>query len=237
MRQMLSSFVLAVAFVAFVIGGSSPVVAQVRGPSDVTVAVGDLAEVTLTLDADESKYAVLSGQGIWAFREYDPDPKTLMFRVFGQKPGTAMITVASVKGGKLQPLFVVRVTITGDAPPGPGPGPDPRPDPADPLAARIVAAAQADKWPVTEARKLAQGFRDCAGQCDKAPTAAFLLQLATSAIKLSGVKPIPVAVRAVLSAELEVGLPADAEAEITPELSKRCRDTFTRLAAALETIR
>lgn len=107
-RRMIKSAILNVIFIPFIVG--SPAVAQVRGPSDVSVPVGDLAEVTLTLDADESKYAVLSGQGVWVFREYDPDPKTLMFRVFGKKPGTAWITVSSVKAGKLQQMFVVRIT-------------------------------------------------------------------------------------------------------------------------------
>src|SRR4051812_13038569 len=91
--------------------------AQVKGPSDITVAVGRLASVPLTVDGDESDYAVL-GADVDAFREFTTDPKQIRLRVIGYAPGVAYVVVASQKGGKLQPVFVVKVTVTG-APPTP----------------------------------------------------------------------------------------------------------------------
>lgn len=114
-----------------------PAPAQIKGPSDVTVAVGRLAAVPLTIDGDESDYVVL-GSDVDAFREYTTDPKQLRLRVIGYAPGTAYVTVAAVKGGKLQPLFVVKITVTGTpapppVPPGPTPTPPgPTPVPVDP---------------------------------------------------------------------------------------------------------
>ena len=106
--------------------------AQVRGPNDVTVAVGRLASVPLTIDGDESDYQVL-GSDVDAFREFTPDPKQLRLRVIGYAPGTAYVVVASVKGGKLQPLYKVTVTVTGPTPPPPPPVPPvPPPDPPTP---------------------------------------------------------------------------------------------------------
>ena len=113
--------------------------APVSGPSEVTVAVGRLASVPLTVDADEADYVVL-GSDVDAFREFSPDPKQLRLRVIGYAPGTAYVTVASVKAGKLQPLHIVKVVIGGGpapVPPGPTPpGPTP-PDPKPPEPAPI----------------------------------------------------------------------------------------------------
>jgi hypothetical protein len=108
--------------------------AQVKGPADVTVAVGRLAAVPLTVEGDESDYKVL-GTDVDAFREYSPDPKQLRLRLIGYAPGTAYVVVACVKGGKLQPLHTVTVTVTGvgpQPPPGPTPGPGPAPGPTPP---------------------------------------------------------------------------------------------------------
>lgn len=100
--------------------------AQIKGPTEISTPVGRLAAVPLTIDGDQSDYAVL-GTDVDAFREFTTDPAQLRLRVIGYAPGTAYVTVAAVKGGKLQPLFVVKVTITGPAPPPVPPGPTPVP--------------------------------------------------------------------------------------------------------------
>lgn len=120
-----------------------PAAAQVKGPTEVSVAVGRLAAVPLTVDGDESDYQIL-GTEVDAFREYTPDPKQIRLRVIGYTPGTAFVVVASQKGGKLQPLHTVKVTVTGvvpppPAPPGPTP-PPPGPTPPPPDAAPIPVA-------------------------------------------------------------------------------------------------
>ena len=117
--------------------------AQVKGPTEITVPVGRLAAIPLTIEGDEADYAIL-GSELDGLREYDPDPKKLRLRVIGYSPGTAFVVVTSAKGGKLQPLFVVKVTVQGQGPqpqpvpPGPGPTPDPpKPDPTPPVAGKL----------------------------------------------------------------------------------------------------
>lgn len=117
--------------------------AQVKGPTEITVPVGRLAAIPLTIEGDEADYAIL-GSELDGLREYDPDPKKLRLRVIGYTPGTAFVVVTSAKSGKLQPLFVVKVTVHGQGPqpqpvpPGPGPTPDPpKPDPAPPVAGKL----------------------------------------------------------------------------------------------------
>lgn len=116
-----------------------PAAAQVKGPQDVTVPVGRLASVPLTVEGDESDYQVL-GSDVDAFREYTPDPKQLRLRLIGYAPGTAYVVVASTKGGRLQPLYKVTVTVTGVGPVPPvppvppGPVPPTPPEPAPPIA-------------------------------------------------------------------------------------------------------
>lgn len=111
MRAILSLLVLA-----------SAALAQTKGPADVTVAPGRLAAVPLTTDADESEYVVLGD--IDCFREYDPSPKTIKLRVIGYTPGTSYVVLSSVKGGKLQPIFTVKVIVSGTPAPKP---PEPKP--------------------------------------------------------------------------------------------------------------
>src|SRR5688572_8229350 len=84
--------------------------AQVKGPDAVTVNVGRLASVPLTVDGDEIEYAVLGGDVFGGFREFS-DPKTFRFQVLGYQAGTGYIVVGTSKGGKLQPLFKVTVTV------------------------------------------------------------------------------------------------------------------------------
>jgi hypothetical protein len=130
----------------------APCVAQVKGPDAITVPVGRLATVPLTVDADEADYLIL-GADCDGLREYDPDPKKLKLRIIGYSPGVAWVVVNSAKGGKLCPPCVVRVTFEGKptpppeppAPPIPPPGPPPDPPkPVPQSAAWVVLIADQD---------------------------------------------------------------------------------------------
>lgn len=114
---------------------------QTKGPETITVPVGRLAAVPIQIEGDEADYIIL-GNDVDGLREYDPDPKKLRLRVIGYAPGTAFVVVSSQKGGKLQPLFTVKIIIGGGpnppVPPGPGPGPTPvPPDPPAPVAGKL----------------------------------------------------------------------------------------------------
>jgi hypothetical protein len=115
------------ALVALSVGLAS---AQVQGPAELNVPVGRLAALPLTVEGGEHEYVIL-GDALDGLREYDPDPKKLKLRVIGYTPGVAYVVVSSTKGGKLQPIFVCKVTV-GGVEPGPQPGPKPPPDPKPP---------------------------------------------------------------------------------------------------------
>lgn len=143
----------------FVVTGSA--FCQVKGPNEITVPVGRLSAIHLTIEGDEADYAIL-GSDLDGLREYDPDPKKLRLRVIGYSPGTAFVVVTSTKGGKLQPLFVVKVTITGRVPqshaatPDPGPKPDPpKLDPAPIPVAKLYVVV------VEETKQAANDRREC----------------------------------------------------------------------------
>ncbi|HKB03897.1 MAG TPA: hypothetical protein VKD90_16870 [Gemmataceae bacterium] len=132
-----------IALVAIALG--APAAAQVRGPGEVTVPVGRLASVPVTVDADEADYLIL-GADCDGLREYDPDPKRLRLRVIGYSPGVAFLVVSAQKGGKLQPPTVVKVTFQGAGPtppPVPPTPPDPRPPAKD--GAWVVLIADQDR--------------------------------------------------------------------------------------------
>lgn len=216
-----------------------PLAAQVRGPSEVSVAVGRLASVPLTVDGDEATYMILGGD-VDGFREYDPDPKRLQLRVIGYQPGVAHVVVASQKGGKLQPLAVVKITITGPAPVPPGPGPIPPSPippapPADTLATAIGAAAAKDGWPVAKLVDLATRFRAAARVVDGRQTVGDMLGVV--AVALAGEKTPP-NVKAILSTELRaldaLLPPADVERTVTDAERSQVKALFIRLATACE---
>ena len=111
---------------------TGPAAGPVRGPAEVTVPVGRLASVPVTVDADEADYLIL-GADCDGLREYDPDPKKLRLRVVGYAPGVAFVVVTAQKGGKLLAPTVVKVTFQGTGPaPIPPPGPTPPPVPPEP---------------------------------------------------------------------------------------------------------
>lgn len=138
---------------------AAPAVGQVSGPSEVTVPVGRLAPLPLTVEGGQFDYLIL-GDALDGFREYDPDPKRLRLRIIGYSPGTAWVVVSSFNAGKLQPPFVVKVTVTGapippppppdPVPPGPGPGPGPAPVPTG-AAWVVLVTDQANDSPAVAA--------------------------------------------------------------------------------------
>lgn len=189
-----------------------PAVAQVKGPAEVSVSVGRLASVPLTVDGEEIQYAVLGGEVFGGFREFS-DPKEFRFQVLGYQAGVGYIVVGTTKGGKLQPLFTVKVTVTGVAPPPPGPDPPP-PGPIDPAAVKIKAAFQATGF--TRAAALAGGYDRCAALTAKtAPTGADLHAQCKAALKdAMGGERIPEAVITAVAAELG-DMPAATTAALT----------------------
>jgi hypothetical protein len=122
---------------------ASPVAAQMPGPGDVTVPVGRLAYVPVTVDADEADYLIL-GADCDGLREYDPDPKRLRLRVIGYSPGVAFVVVTAQKGGKLLPPTVVKVTFQGATPP-PVPPVPPGPTPPAKDASWVVLVSDQDR--------------------------------------------------------------------------------------------
>lgn len=205
--------------------------AQVKGPADVTIPVGRLAAVPLTIDGDESDYQVL-GTDVDAFREYTTDPKQIRLRVIGYAPGTAYVVVASQKGGKLQPLFKVTVTVTGVGPTPPVPPPiPPAPVPDDPAVTRLKAAFQASGF--AKAAALALGYDQCAALAAAGTTGVDLHVKCKAALKaaMNGDK-IPEAVIAAVAPEM-AGLPEASDAALTDLTRAAAVAVFKRIASLL----
>jgi hypothetical protein len=182
-----------------------PLSAQVKGPSDVTVAAGKLVAVPLTVDGEDFTYAVLGGDAFGAFREFSP-ANELKLQVLGYQAGSGYLVVSSTKGGKLQPLYVVAVKVTGPgpapAPPNPAPpGPVP-PAPEDPAVAKLRAAAATDGIGAAGLRALAGGFRVAAALAPQRETAGELQTALGVAIRKDTPKK-PAAVWAMLQKELD----------------------------------
>ena len=87
-----------------------PAVGQVKGPAEVTIPVGKLTPLTLTIEGDASEYVILGSDYFGGFREFTP-PTEFRFQLLGYTPGTGHVVVSAVKGGKLQPLYTCRVTV------------------------------------------------------------------------------------------------------------------------------
>ena len=206
---------------------------QTKGPQEITVPVGRLASVPITLDADESDYVIL-GSNVDGLREYDPDPRKLRLRVIGYEPGVAYIVVSSQKGGKLQPVYTCVVRVGGG--PGPAPVPPvppvPPPEPLTPLAKSIKEAAQADGF--TKLKEFADGFRTCDALINRATTVAEL-QASTTASLASAVgtewRGKAPTLKAILSKELSV-LPETGA--LTPDVKAMASGVFLSLAKAFE---
>lgn len=109
---------------------------SITGPESITVQPGRLGTVTVTVDADEAMYEVLS-KDFDAFREQTGVATQLTIKVLipaflpDGRPTPAghkgWITLAAVKNGKLiRPIYKCEIIAAGVVPPPPIP-PDPKP--------------------------------------------------------------------------------------------------------------
>lgn len=207
---------------------------QTKGPETVTVAIGRLATVPITIDGDESNFAVLGGDYFDSFREFSA-PNELRLRVLGYTNGTGYIVVSSVKGGKLQPLFTVRVVVGAGpspvppVPPGPVP---PGPAPLDPLATAIRDAAKADGF--TKLADLATGLTTANTiSLSRAQwTVAELSAAWQTAIKSAVGGPTPANLRKVLGDQLNAALPRESDHVMTTDEMVKARELVLRLSKA-----
>lgn len=207
---------------------------QVKGPTEISVKVGRLASIPLTIDADETTYSVLGADYFDSFREFS-SPTELKLRVLGYANGTGYIVVASQKDGKLSPLFIVKV-IVGDAPAPPDPpGPNPpQPGPLDPLAASIKSAATADGF--TKLKQLSEGLTaaDAISKSRASWTVAELSSAWQTAMRSAVGGPTSASVAKILSAELNAALPREAVHVMTADEMAKARTLILKLAKACE---
>lgn len=221
-----------------------PAAAQIKGPSDVTVAVGRLAAVPLTVDGEESDYVCL-GTDVDCFREYTVSPKEIRLRVIGYAPGTAYVTVAATKGGKLQPLFVVKITVTGaPVPPPVPPGPVPPPDPVPPLppdnppeSKPPFPGVRAEARPMTHKQRvaLAVAHRRVAGALAKEPMTIKAIRADLNAeITELHVEGIPAGLAKLCSSILGAADSHGEDEPLPPEAQKTIQTTLKKIAESLE---
>lgn len=209
-----------------------PAAAQVKGPQDITVQVGRLASVPLTVDGDESDYQVLGDQ-VDAFREYSPDPKQIRLRLIGYAPGTSYVVVSSQKAGKLQPMFTVKVTVVGAAPvPPPVPPTPPGPGPLDALASQFRAAFTASGF--TKAKELAAGLDACRTlPLTTSNGAEFMAKGKAALMKALDNAPLPPAVQSILGTETAGVLPTDPARAWTAAEVTAAAALYSKLKAAV----
>lgn len=202
---------------------------QVKGPSDVSVQVGRLASVPLSIDGDEADYVVL-GTDVDAFREYSQDPKQIKLRVIGYAPGMAYVVVASTKGGKLQPLFKVVVTVVGSQP---GPPLPPSPEPSDPEVRKFASAMKLAGSGFSKWAELGGGLEACRGVAEAARTTGEFVVAAKATLKSSmGADLIPDGVKRILSDETSKNIPEEADAEWDASIRQKVKDMYKKLGAA-----
>lgn len=118
----------------------APLAAQPKLPREVTVEVGDIIPILSVTDADEIRIDTLDASHFKTIREFT-DPKMYCLQVGGKTPGVGYIILSSTKGGKLQDLVVVKITVKGVTPPAPVPVPvppkPPTPKPPEPIITPI----------------------------------------------------------------------------------------------------
>lgn len=200
----------------------------IKGPAEITVGVGRLEAVPLEVDGDEITYVILGGDYFGGFREFS-DPKIFRFQVLGYANGTGWIVIGTQKGGKLQPLHTVKVTVGNG--PKPPPDPDPAPDDVDlVLAASIKRAAANDLWEFSKLAKCAKGFAEAAKNAKAGTVKQAKDALKTymgTALDMQSVSP---SVIEIFTTQIEAALgkqgdaPADpvAVAKVYTKLSKAC---------------
>jgi hypothetical protein len=228
----------------FLFVAGSTAIGQVRGPAEITVQAGKLQALPLVFEGDEIEYAILGGDYFGGFREFSP-PNQFKFQLLGYEKGTGYVVVSSTKGGKLQPLFTVKVSVVDrPVPPGPGPGPDPGPDPNPPappdpdtedisrLAAAIKSAGKKDGF--TQFADLSVGLNACALLVADAKTSSDLFKLQSAAL----LKAIPGGVKDgvfnALAPTLRTAYPNTVDHVLTDAEKAKAKKTFTMLAKACE---
>jgi hypothetical protein len=123
MKRVLVAALLLLAPAASALGQS------VKMPAEVQVQPGRLASVQIQYDGDDFAYDVI-GDGIDAFREYDPDPHVVRLRLIVYQPGVCHVYAAASKAadkGSKVATARCKVVVGEPVPPGPGPGPGPNP--------------------------------------------------------------------------------------------------------------
>jgi hypothetical protein len=210
---------------------------QIKGPAEVTVPIGRLASIPLTVDGDDVEYTILGGDIFGGFREFS-DAKTFRFQVLGYTPGTGYVVIGAVKDGKLQPLFTVVVKVTGPAPvpPGPIPPPIPPPDPPAPVDP-LVAAIKATATPPAKLREIADAMTACVGVTSSGRTAAEGQQARKKAMADLIPGGIPNALADVLAAQLKavdgIAPPSAPEHVIVDAERDAIRAIYSKVSKAL----
>jgi hypothetical protein len=246
MRATLLSLVVLVAAVV-------PAPAQFEAQT-VTIKVGRLATIPVTVDADDVDYVVL-GDALDGFREFDRDAKRLRIRVIGYQPGTGYVVVTAIKGGKLIPLAVVTVKVTGAPVPPPTPPDPPTPPPKPPTPPTPPVPPPADPWVAELRTAFASDVGAAADKSNwKATLSGFFAAMAdhakNPAIRTVGdlladfaaakASLLPdgalAAVRRVCGGHVAEVAPADADAPLDP-LRDKFAGAFARLAQALEQVK
>jgi len=206
----------------------------IRGPSEVKVDVGRLAPVPLEFDGDEIEYAILGGDYFGGFREFS-DPKTFRFQLLGYAPGTGYIVVGTVKGGKLQPLFQVKVIVGDGKPPAPPVPPTP-PAPDDPelnqLAFTLKQAASTDAWHPSKLKATATGYRNAANAIQPGTVADVMKALKAQMGAALNAEDVSPTVHATLTDRMNATLPRTGSMDAAA--IAKARTLFLRLATALE---
>lgn len=210
----------------------------IRGPSEVKVDVGRLAAVPLEFDGDEIEYAILGGDFFGGFREFS-DPKTFRFQLLGYTPGTGYIVVGTVKAGKLQPLFQVKVIVGGGQPVPPTPPTPPAPPvPDDPeiptLALTLKNAAANDAWHPAKLKAVAKGYRDAADAISPATMAEVLKVLKGKMGDALNKEDVSPSVYTILKERMDAALPRTGGTQMDAAAIAKARTLFMKLAAALE---
>jgi hypothetical protein len=210
--------------------------AQIKGPATVDVPVGRVATIPIQVNGEEFQYDVLGGDYFDAWREFSA-PTELRIKALGHTNGIGYIVVSSVKAGKLQPLFTVRVVVgagPGPAPPGPvpvPPGPVP-PAPLDALATAIKAAAAADGFANLASLAVGLNTAEAISKSRASWTVADLSAAWQTAMRSAVGGPTPANLRKVLGDQLNAALPREAEHVMTTDEMVKARELILKLSKA-----
>lgn len=114
-------------------------------PDKLSAPVGRLTRIAVATDGDDLR--LITSGNVDAIREYDPDPKKVRVAILPFGDGIGHVHAIAIKGAKLGEFATCEIN-QGVAPPPP-------PDPADPLAADVKAAFDADEPPDRDTRSAA----------------------------------------------------------------------------------